>query len=114
MSAALSALLFVLGARQRRSEREDDRRHDRELREEERREQRRREAAQVLAPVYGLLVDVDPARLAVNAPELAPERVDDLRRRWESEGRPPLLAIAAGYPSPTGRLSPTPSPAPST
>ncbi len=72
-------------------------RQQRQARQEDREDRRWHEAISLLGPVYGLLVNVDPQALPIkgNLTE-APRRLEDQRRRWESEMRPGLLAIAVG------------------
>lgn len=72
-------------------------RQQRQARQEDREDRRWHEAVSLLGPVSGLLVDVDPAALPVQTRlDEAPGHLDERRRRWESEIRPGLLAIAVG------------------
>ena len=67
--------------------------HDRRSREGDRSDQRQREASNALGPVLG------PMYLAVYGGPDFVGRVAVIRGRWESEARPAVMAIAAGYPS---------------
>lgn len=72
-------------------------RQQRQARQEDRQDRRWHEAISLLGPVSGLLVDADPAALPVHTRlDEAPGHLDERRRKWESEIRPGLLAIAVG------------------
>jgi len=96
---ALAALVFT--DRQRKADRrharelrEDDHRRQRELLEDERREQRRRDVAPAVGAVHSLLDDAEPNRLAGS-----PQRLAEIRSRWESEVAPRLSAVIVEFPS---------------
>lgn len=72
-------------------------RQQRQARQEDREDRRRHEAVSLLGPVSGLLIDSDPAGLPARGRlDEAPGHLDERRRRWESEIRPGVLAIAVG------------------
>ncbi len=72
-------------------------RQQRRARTEDREDRRWHEAISLLGPVYGLLVNADPQALPIKGDLTeAPRRLEEQRRRWESEMRPGLLAIAVG------------------
>jgi hypothetical protein len=53
----------------------------------------------VLAPILLFLDDIEPVRLSFNLSPATPQRMIELRRRWE-QLREPLTAYAASHPSP--------------
>lgn len=72
--------LWVTGRQQRRARTED------------REDRRWHEAISLLGPVYGLLVNADPQALPIKGDLTeAPRRLEEQRRRCESEMRPGLL-----------------------